>query len=735
MEGRMDQIASETPDVTWQRRLVELAVAGTALAVWRGAHDAFGMVKLSLLVFLVIGLVAVSVWRVLDGAVMVTPPARTLVPLGLVLALGLVAVATSDMHWQSLYGVYGRASGYVLYLASGLLLLFTVRTVTSASAWRVLRAIVVGGVLVAVYAILQKRGMDPIDWASVYGATATTSTLGNSNFVSGYVGITLPLAAWFAITDRTWMRWVGAGGSLALLGALIATRSAQGFVAAAAGLGLFGLVLVLERGGERRRQLLGAIAVIVVVGAAAVALGIAGKGPLGGYKDAGYSYRRYYWSAAVEMTADHPLSGVGFDRWGSHYREVRSPEAARSALTDVTDEPHSVPLSMFASGGVPLGLAYLAFVASVGWILVLGLRRTAGADRLILGAVGGGWLAYQVHSAVSIDVPAMPPVHFVLAGLIMVLSGAVVLRERTVSLLVRTSQVKSRRGNVNVSTYPRLPRSAAVGVAVVAGLVGLWQTSRPLRADVAVQRGGQQVATDPQGGLDSIKTGTHLSPWEPEYFSIVGHLFSRDETAQVAAAFFEGALKKDDRRFEDTVNAARSAAAAKDLTTATKRYLRALELEPNALEIKLEAQDVLVVGAPKAALAAMQQAVELSPSDSKVWALLARAQKANDQPDEATKSYERSFDLLPADDFHPWVDLIRTLRGRAEYDFARDLVERFDQQFGPEHHVDALYELALVAEAEGKNDEAITLYEQVMQLNPDAHPDAADRAEALRAKQ
>jgi O-antigen ligase len=117
------------------------------------------------------------------------------------------------------------------------------------------------------------------------------------------------------------------------------------------------------------------------------------------------------------MLGDRPLFGFGlasFEGWFYAYRPVAV--AVADGFRRSTDAPHSVPLEMLASGGLLLGLAYLALVGVTGWALIRGLRHRAGVERVLLAGLGGAWLAYQVQSLVSIDVPPIAVLHYALAG-------------------------------------------------------------------------------------------------------------------------------------------------------------------------------------------------------------------------------------------------------------------------------------------------------------------------------
>ena len=722
----------ERTATTFQRRIVELAVAGTAVAVWRGANDAFAMPKLTVLAVAAVGIIAVSLWRVLERAEISLPRGWALAPLAAFLVLAGASVVQSDSTWRSLYGAYGRGTGFSLYLFGAIVLLGLVRSVTPATAVRVARTILVGAGVVSAYGLVQRVGADPWTWVETYGPNVATSTLSNTNFVSGYLGAVLPLGIWAVLATRGHVRWAAIGVTVLMAACLVAARSQSGLVAAAGGMAVLAVGLIVEHGGARKRALLGALGALTLLGGSGVLLGVTGSGPFARLNDTGFEYRRFYWSAAIEMGSDAPLTGVGFDRWGAHYREARSEEAARTSLNDISDAPHSVPLNMFASGGYPLGIAYLAFVASIGVALLVGLRRTSGDRRLLLSAVGAAWVGYQVQSAVSIDVPALPVLHFVLAGLVLVLADNVRWSSHVVAPLMRTDERRISKKNTVVTERPRLAGTPALVIAAIVGIVGAWQLSLPLRADVSIRSG--RMAGDQQQAGDDFRRAFDLNGREPEYYSVVGELLARQNAAQFALAYFESALERDPRSFSYTLNAARTAAAADDLFKATEYYERALELEPNGVELKAEAGSYFARIGDQRAIELLSAAVAVRP-EVVDWQFSLADAYGDAEPERRLAAYVGVLDQLRSAEPPDAVllfELVDRLRESGEFDLAHEVLEPMLAGTEDPH---TLYVLARIYEDEGRTADAIELYDRVVIIGPvaPAYADAAERAATLRA--
>ena len=145
-----------------------------------------------------------------------------------------------------------------------------------------------------------------------------------------------------------------------------------------------------------------------VIGAFVGLLAIAGmlqKGPLSSllYKGS-VTVRGYYWDAGIAMVRANPFFGVGYDSYGSYfkeYREVGYPLKYGFGITSTN--AHNLPIQIFSTSGVFVGAAYMAITI---FIFVVGLRailRASNNQKLQIGGVLSAWIAYQAQSIVSID--------------------------------------------------------------------------------------------------------------------------------------------------------------------------------------------------------------------------------------------------------------------------------------------------------------------------------------------
>jgi O-antigen ligase len=551
---------------TFQRWLLVALLPLMAIVFWSGSSDPVNVTKTTVAMTAALAL-AVS------GAIRVALRRRIgldavlLVALLLGLAL-VVATLFSDVPGLSVAGTFGRSDGLLLYLSCLTLLCIGTGAFAAGPARPVLYGLLAGGAFAAAYGLLQKAGIDPVDWANI-GLSPVIGTFGNPDFESAYLGIVIPGAAWGVLTT-TWGRpWRIASGALLLAaaGTAVLTSAVQGPVAAVSGLAVVAAAVLLERGGEWGRRGVAVLVGVVAVAALVAAVGIAaGVGPGSRLEAIGsLKARRWYWSAAVEMWRRHPWTGVGLDRYGAYYRSARP--AAAAAATNYSDAAHSVPLHLLATGGLLVLLPYLALVLLVAGLLVAGLRRHDGERRLLLAGLGGAWVAYEVQSLVSIDQPGLAVTGWVLAGSVAGVAGVPVLREWRLPGAVDPAPTKGRKGVPVVTPAAQWSGTAyaVTAVVVVAAVLGFWQAVKPLRAAHASRSGAiSLVAGKGNDAFAAMNTATRLAPYEQSYWLQRGRFLEQVQQPSLALASFRRGLAEDPRSYDLAVAMARLATAQSD---------------------------------------------------------------------------------------------------------------------------------------------------------------------------
>lgn len=179
------------------------------------------------------------------------------------------------------------------------------------------RAIVLAGILIAAVALWNKsHGIGLVEGTRVTIARDIRSVLGDPNDLSLVLLFPLSFAVALVVCRSGWRSTLlGAGATVCILLAIVATQSRGGLMGAAAVFAVVGTRVIKSKvvllGG-------GALALLVLFAAA----GISGRAS-GGAGESGIDEssmgRLYAWGAAWRMALGRPLTGVGLDNFTSNY--------------------------------------------------------------------------------------------------------------------------------------------------------------------------------------------------------------------------------------------------------------------------------------------------------------------------------------------------------------------------------------------------------------------------------
>ena len=313
----------------------------------------------------------------------------------------LVATIFSDNILISVFGDTQRRNGFLSYLSLAFITVAAAVFFRAGNVKRIFNMAYLVGTISVFYAILQTNGHDFVKWNNPYNSII--GTVGNPNFAAAVMAVlgVLILATLLNSDFNLYLRIFGLGVAVLLLIVIYLSEARQGLLSYILGSGVF---LIIYLFGKNKRIGLASLSAGILIFIFGI-LGMLQVGPLEKllYKPS-VSVRGYYWRAGLAMFKDHPLLGVGMDRYGAYFKQYREVGYPLSYGFDITSSnAHNTFIQMFATGGVFLGLSYLVLNGYVLWRAIVGLRKLTGNSKMFLAGIFSAWIAFQAQSLVSID--------------------------------------------------------------------------------------------------------------------------------------------------------------------------------------------------------------------------------------------------------------------------------------------------------------------------------------------
>jgi O-antigen ligase len=488
-----------------------------------------------------------------------------------VLDLTLVFFFAGTNPYQEFFGTYGRATGFVAYIALIALFLGAVVIASAKFVSSFARMLLIAGGLSIGYGLLQAVGADPIKWVNQY--SPVIGFLGNPNFQSSFVGFSGVLAFGFVCAKaiKTPMRLGYAAYLVLAIFVIIKTDSQQGLLVLAGGIGIVAIIWI----SSSRFKVVTIPALIVSgIGAVFVALGSLNSGPLASllYK-ASVTYRGDYWRAGWKMTLEHPFLGVGLDSYGDWYRRTRTLEATLRRGPEVTSNAaHNVLLDFSSNGGFPLVIIYLALMVLVVISAIKLLKRSTGFDPALAGLIAV-WIAYQAQSIISLNQLGLAVWGWIISGLIIGYEINTRTKEKVVEVKPPVSKGRNVKKPVNESVSPKTLVSMVAG-----GVVGLLVGLPPFIASA------QFKSAFTSGDAAKVEKAASLWPDEPLRYGQVGLVLQSNKLDAQAQRVVDAALLKFPNEFGLWSLAATLSTATPEQIAEAKKQMK--RLDPNNPDVK-----------------------------------------------------------------------------------------------------------------------------------------------------
>jgi O-antigen ligase len=334
--------------------------------------------------------------------------------------LTFISAIKTDVLYTAFFGENQRRNGFLTYLFLVIFLIASAMFIKIDSIKRLNYVAFFTGLILAIYGLMQISGLDFIKWNNPYNAII--STVGNPNFAAAVMAM-MSSIIFGPVLNSSFNKYYRLASALLtsiLLLTIYLSDARQGLISIAIGIGVYFLIWLYSRKQKLRHLFLGAS---LIVGVLSI-LGMLQIGPLTSflYKSS-VSVRGYYWRAGIEMLKEHPIFGVGIDRYGAYFKEFRDVGYPLNyGFTITSTNAHNVPIQIFATSGIFTGIAYLSLIGFIAWRGIKSVKTSQGNDRLLVASIFSAWLAYQAQTIISIDNIGISIWGWVLGGAVIGLS-------------------------------------------------------------------------------------------------------------------------------------------------------------------------------------------------------------------------------------------------------------------------------------------------------------------------
>jgi len=400
-------------------RVLVWGAAAVTLGIWTTFQDPFNSIKLALILITAAWLLGhlLANFKV----IIKSGSNRSLIILISLFTLTLtIATWMTDNKRIAFIGDNQRNNGLLMYVGLSIILLTAAVNINQKNIVKTLQTMLFLGALISIYGLFQIGGLDIVKWNNPYNAVI--STVGNPNFAAAIMAImaTVSFGLLFNTAITVFYRIFSLLVCTLSLAAIYLSDARQGLIGIAIGFGTFMSIWIYSRS---RLLGFGFVGIGTIVGVFSI-LGMLQIGPLTSFLYKGsVTVRGFYWRAGIEMFRDNPIFGVGMDRYGAYFKEYREVGYLLNYGFNITSSnAHNLPIQMFATGGLIVGLTYLFLNIFVVWRAIIGLKSLQGNERFFLATIFSAWMVYQATSFISIDSPGIAVWGWLLAGAIVALS-------------------------------------------------------------------------------------------------------------------------------------------------------------------------------------------------------------------------------------------------------------------------------------------------------------------------
>jgi len=300
----------------------------------------------------------------------------------------------------SFFGDNFRRNGFLTFTALSIFFIAAVKYTLFENLDKILRRVVVIGVITACYSVIQISKKDFVKWSD---PNSIISTLGNSNFAGAAMAIftIVSFGHIFIKSLNLYYKLFNLALCCLLFYSIQRTNARQAVFIVIIGIFLIFLIKIYTL-----NKKIGLITLLSSLPLGFLAIfGMLQVGPLQNllYKPT-VTVRGYYWRAGFEMFNSHPLFGVGIDNYGKFFKEYReSSYPLKYGFGLTSTNAHNIFIQNFATGGIFVGTLYIILQLIVLLRAIHLLRNTFGENQAKFSIIFAAWVGFQAQSLISID--------------------------------------------------------------------------------------------------------------------------------------------------------------------------------------------------------------------------------------------------------------------------------------------------------------------------------------------
>ncbi len=458
--------------ITW----LPILILAVNLFFWSAGFDAFNFSKQlvllsgvgTLLVFYVLKVKSIRLTRIEFFLV------------GSIVSLVVLTLIKNGLEQRYWWGIFSRANGNLTNIAFLAITLVITTYFSSKLVNRIYLCALISLLCQCLYGIIQYLKLDPIPWQNPH--SPVISFFGNPNFAAASYGVlSIALVRFLNFDKKGVVNFLNQNWKILTIFCVslflnYETASIQGLATVGLGIYIFlGLRFLGRDSGLRYLKMLQAIYFILPL---VIAIGFAGRGPMGGLlRQETFINRIEYWRIAFLIMKKFPLAGVGPDGYSQYYQEFRSLEYTVRYGTGLNSSAaHNVLLQWGASYGIIGLLIY-------GSLIVICLKRFLRVNRLIQSSDKSLyqttftiWLTYQATALVSIEQIGIAIWGWVFSGVILGWSNKI----------LKDGDFKAAQFKSELNAKPI--NSGMDGLAFLLVILLAYPSSHMLRQDLALRR-------------------------------------------------------------------------------------------------------------------------------------------------------------------------------------------------------------------------------------------------------